>query len=248
MPPLARSWGVHRFLATPARVLGTFLDLVWPPVCAACGEPAWEGDGLCARCAAFLPAAAPRCGRCARIVGPYAMHTPCAHCAGEPTRLDGVITAYAYRGVARELVLGLKFRARFEAAAVLGRALAAAVREADIPGDLIVPVPLSRRRRRARGYDQAVLLAARVQADLPIPCDPRALRRRRDTQPQATLPRARRPRGPRGAFRARRSRVAGRSILLVDDVLTSGGTADACAMALRRAGAVSVVAAVACRA
>ena len=243
---------MRRLVAPPLRlldtVLDTVLDLVWPPVCAACGEAAWEGDGLCARCASFLPAAVPRCARCARPVGPYAVHSPCARCAEERSALDGVLTAYSYRGAARELVLGLKFRARFESAAVLGRALAAAVRDAEIPGDLIVPVPLSRRRRRARGYDQALLLAAEVHAALPIPWDPRALQRRRDTPPQTAVSRARRLRGPRGAFRARRSRVKGRCILLVDDVLTSGGTANACAMALRRAGACSVVAAVACRA
>lgn len=235
-------------LSASGRLLRTVLDLVWPPACAACGEPAWEGDGLCARCAAYLPASGPRCAHCGRPVGPYARPGPCMRCEDESGRLDGVVTAYAYRGVARDLVLGLKFRARLEAAPPLGRALAAAILEARIPGDLIVPVPLSRRRRRARGYDQAVLLAAEVEAALPIPWDPHALLRRRDTPPQTALPRLRRGRGPRGAFRARRSRVRGRSILLVDDVLTSGGTANACASALKRAGALSVVAAVACRA
>lgn len=221
---------------------------MWPPACAACGEPAWDGGGLCPLCAALLPPTVPRCLRCARPVGPFANRSPCLWCTDEPTGLDGALAAYAYRGVARELVLGLKFRARFEAAAILGRALAATVREAEVPGDLIVPVPLSRRRRRRRGYDQALLLAQQVRDALDLACDPRALVRRRDTPPQSTLPRSRRFRGPRGAFSARRSRVRGRSILLVDDVLTSGGTARACATALRRAGARSVVAAVACRA
>lgn len=234
---------------TPGGLLLALVDLVWPPRCAACGAPAWDGEGLCAFCASRVPPPAPRCPRCGRTAGPFAEQDPCAACADEDLRLDGVVAAHAYTGVPRDLVLALKYRACLEAAVPLGRALADALRSADVPGDLVVPVPLSRRRHRQRGFNQAALLAVQVARALDLDLDDdRALVRHRHTPPQVGQTRGRRRRGPRGAFRARRRLVQGRSILLVDDVLTSGATARACAVTMRRAGARSVVAAVACRA
>jgi len=162
--------------------------------------------------------------------------------------LRGVVAPWSYEGPARDLVLGLKFRGRPEAAGVLAAGLLEALEHARVPGDLIVPVPLSPRRRRARGYDQARLLAVPVARALGLELAVHALRRRRHTAPQSGLPPSARRRGPRGAFVARRARVEGRCVILVDDVLTTGATARACALALRAAGARAVTAAVACRA
>jgi ComF family protein len=159
-----------------------------------------------------------------------------------------VVAGFSYGGVARDLVLGLKFRGRLEAVRPLAQRLADAVRARRIPGDLLVPVPLGARRRRERGYDQAALLAEHLGRRLDVALEPAGLVRRRHTPPQALLGRRRRLRSPKGAFAAHRPRVADRAVLLVDDVLTTGGTARACAVALRRAGARAVVAAVACRA
>ena len=227
-----------------------FLDLLWPPRCLACDGLAWDEavPGLCADCAAALPVIRSPCPRCGREAGTWALAGPCAACRGEDLDVDGVVAPLRYRDVARDLVLALKFRRRTPAARPLGALLADAVVSAGRPGDLLVPVPVSRARFRRRGFDQADEIARVVAALTGIARDARALVRHRDVVAQSGLSRARRRRNPRGAFRAVRSRVAGRCVLLVDDVVTTGATAGACARALRRAGAVHVVLAVACRA
>jgi len=158
-----------------------------------------------------------------------------------------VIVGLDYADAARELVLALKFGSRRRAALPLAEALGVAVEAAGAPADLLAAVPLSRRRERERGYNQALLLADAIGRASGIPLDARALERRRHTRRQSRLSRAARRRGPLGAFVARRPRVSGRCVLLVDDVLTTGATIRACALALRRAGAATVTAAVACR-
>ena len=250
----------------PNVLLPTLLDTCFPPRCAACAGHAWDAgrSGLCGTCLRALPPAVLRCFACGRRVGPHGDRLACPACAGPlagpgpltwsgrredlPRRaLRGVVAAWGYAGPARELVVGLKFRARPEAARILAAGLAEALRRTRVPGDLVVPVPLSVRRRRRRGYDQARLLARATARALGLAVRPSALRRRRHTAPQSGLTPAARRRGPRGAFLARRRAVAGRCVILVDDVLTSGATAWACARALRRSGARAVTAAVACR-
>jgi ComF family protein len=161
--------------------------------------------------------------------------------------ISRVVVGQAYEGAARDLVLALKFRARLGAADLLAEPLAEALAGADVPGDLLVPVALSARRLRRRGFNQSLFIARAVARRLGVPVAAGALARRLDAPPQSRSTRAARRRGPRGAFVARRRHVAGRCVLLVDDVLTTGATARACALALRRAGATAVVVAAACR-
>jgi ComF family protein len=161
--------------------------------------------------------------------------------------VDGVTAAWSYEGVPRDLVLALKFRRRLAAAAPLARALATALEEDGVPGDLVVPVPLSRRRLRSRGFNQSEEVARRVAKILGLEASSRALLRVRHSPPQSGRSRAARLRGVLGAFRARRGAVEGRCVLLVDDVLTTGSTLLAASRALRRAGALAVTAAVPCR-
>lgn len=261
-----------RFAAQAALRVGTrvvhgLADALYPPRCLACQARIWAVGALCEACAGAFSAPVPRCRRCGRRTGeggPAAWtHDGCVDCVGElavkdclalrpgtdlrPGALRGVVAACSYRATPRALVLALKFGRRPGAAELLGEALGDALARARWPGDLLVPVPLSGRRLRTRGYNQAELIA-RVSSDRRgIPCAVRALRRRRDTLPQTGLSRAARRRGPAGAFVAEPRLVSGRCVILVDDVLTTGGTARACALALRRAGALQVELAVACR-
>ena len=247
-------------------IVRALFDVALPPSCPACRGRTPAAGRLCRPCCRRLPQRVRRCPSCGREVGPHGVGRGCPQCVG-PQAVDdalrwsgrpegaarrairAVVAGQAYAGSARDLVLALQFGRRLAAGEPLADALAEALAHAGLPGDLLVPVPLSRRRRRRRGFNQSAHLA-RCLADRLVGLElcAGALVRRRHAPPQSRLARSARRRGPRGAFRARPKRVRGRCVLLVDDVLTTGATARACALALRRAGALSVVAAVACRA
>ncbi len=154
----------------------------------------------------------------------------------------------AYAGPLGRLVRALKYRGATRPSVWLGRALATEVAAAGWRPQVVCPVPLHAARRRARGYDQAALLAAAVASALALP-RARLLRRRRATAPQARLSRSARAANVAGAFAPSPGAViAGRRVLLVDDVLTTGATSEACRSALLAAGAAEVRLAVVARA
>ena len=220
-----------------ARVGQAVLDVLFPPRCAACGA---YGSFLCLPCREELPCTRPP--RCPVCWQPQAQGSPCPRCREERPAFAGARSPYLYQGPAREVVHALKYNYLSALARPLAVLMAAYLAEEEaIEADLLVPVPLYGRRRRLRGYNQSALLARELGRIRGLAVDERALSRRRDTSPQARSADAEaRRRNVADAFRAERARVEGRHILVIDDVMTTGATLDACAQALRRAGAASV--------
>lgn len=222
------------------RAAAAALNLLLPPRCAGCGMAVPAADALCAPCFSRLPVLAdPACAGCAEPLPPYAAASMrCARCLADPPPF-AARAAFAYDGLARELVLALKHGGREHLARAMARQMRGAAADW-LDGAAVVPVPMHASRLRTRGFNQAGWLARALS---PAGWLPDALRRTRDTGSTRGLTRAGRSRAVQGAFAvppAARPLLAGRNAVLVDDVLTTGATARACARALRRAGVAQV--------
>ena len=221
------------------------LGLVLPPACLACDAPIGEAGALCAACwsrVAFI--GRPCCARCGLPFEIEAVEGAlCGACTRAPPAYDRARAAFLYQGVGRELILAFKMADRSWLAPRLAVWLQRAAAPLLSDCDLVVPVPLHRWRLLARRFNQAAVLAGLVARQADARLVPDLLVRTRRTPPQTRLSGAQRRRNVRGAFAVRRGRerlVAGQRILLVDDVLTTGATASACARALRKAGAARI--------
>ncbi len=218
------------------------IDLVFPQTCVHCER---EGQLLCGGC---LEDAARIGNEACRTCGvQLEFGSRCGKCAEAPPALARVTAVFQFEGAMRDAVHALKYRDLRAIAPQLGAELAADVHARHRNIDVVAPVPLHRRRLRSRGYNQAELLARPVAARLGVPVSPDLLTRVTDNPPQAKARNeAARSAGVRNAFAAS-SEALGKRVLLIDDVATTCSTLDACARALRRAGAKSVRAAVLAR-
>jgi ComF family protein len=220
------------------------LDLLFPPLCIACREQVSEPGSLCPACwqdMQFLEG--PCCDRCGL---PFEFDpggdTLCAACLAHPPAFDKARAILRYDDASRRPVLALKHADRLDLVPAFGRWLERSGRSLLAEADLIVPVPLHRLRLWNRRYNQSAELARALSRLSGVPTDPFVLVRVRRTPSQGEMPSASaRRRNVRGAFTVpEKADVDGRTILLIDDVLTTGATAHACAKALKRAGAASV--------
>ena len=215
------------------------VDGILPPRCLACGATVGEPDALCARCwAAMSFFAPPWCTVCGlpfpHIMGEGAV---CADCARQRSSWDRARAVLRYDKHSRRLVLALKYD-RTDLANALGQWMRRAGDEILAGADLLVPVPLHWTRLVSRRYNQAGLLAHAIHAAGGPPVAPDWLVRRRRTPSQGRLGPLARARNVRGAFALRPGRsVRGKRLVIIDDVLTTGATAEECARVLRRAGA-----------
>jgi len=221
------------------------LDQLYPPRCPSCAEPVAAQGHLCAPCFRGLHLIAdPSCARCGiPFAVPMEACALCADCLDHPPLYDRARAALVYDEVVGRLVHHLKYHDRMLGLPRYAQWLEQVGAPLLAQSDCIVPVPLHWRRLMSRRYNQAAWLAYALAGRTGLPCLPGLLRRIRPTDPQARKNRAERLRAIQYAFCVpprRRAQVAGKRVLLVDDVMTTGATMSACASALKEAGAANV--------
>lgn len=220
-----------------ALMLDAALRFIFPPRCVACDRLVSGERRMCVVCDVTALEPEHACARCGSL-DLEASTDPCARCAAS-WPIDRAWWAWEHGGAPAQAIHRLKYDDRDD----LARSLAVGFRP--IEGEewqLVLPVPLHRSRLRARGYNQAALLARFVGRRLAVPVDYRTLRRRKNTRPQTRLSVSARRRNVRGAFRlaAKPDAMRGARALLVDDVVTTGATAAECARVLKAAGAARI--------
>jgi ComF family protein len=221
------------------------LDLALPPLCPSCREPLGDGVGLCAACWSKLSFIEPP--YCARLGIPF-LYDPgpgllSMEAIANPPAYDRARAAVRYDDIARALVVSYKYSDRMDLAPLMGRWMTRAGAELLADADALIPVPLHWRRLWARRFNQSAALAAVIANESDVSVLHRSLKRVRATPQQVGLSKAERADNVQGAFRVppeEKVNVAGRRLVLIDDVLTSGATVDTCARALLRAGAAHV--------
>lgn len=222
------------WLATSHRLLS--------PACALCGDSAGL-DGLCGGCRAALPRLpGARCPVCAL---PNPTSSTCGRCVKKQPAFDHVVCALSYEYPTSALILSLKYRSGLAFARPLAARLADALEPEPYP-DVVIPMPLSPGRLAERGFNQAAELARLAAAEFGLKPSSGLVRRSRESVPQASLPWKERARNVRNAFECGVG-LQGKSVAVVDDVLTTGATLHEMALALKRQGARLVTGWVAAR-
>ena len=182
-----------------------------------------------------MPSLCPRCGK------PQPSGILCPSCVGWQARIDGIRSSVRFDGVIRQAIYQLKYRNLRALTAPLAKLLNDYLSTNPVPGEVLVPVPLHQKRLRERGYNQSSLLAQELGKLINLPVVSNCLIRQRHALPQVrTSTMDERWSNVADAFTCCDHRLRGKQVLLIDDVSTSGATLDACAAALKTAGAISV--------
>ena len=219
------------------RSIWSGLDLLFPPVCGGCGK---SGSRWCNDCQQKVPRLLdPICEVCGIPVDEAGR---CVDCQRARPRFRALRSWSAFDAPVRNALHRLKYRRDIGLGDALAAQMSGFVTQLNWPLDLIVPVPLGRKRMQERGYNQVGLISRPLSMAMEIAYAPDALTRVRETRSQVGLTKTQRQDNVRGVFQARAMRVKGRVILVVDDVATTGSTLSSCAEALYAAGARDVFA------
>ncbi|HEX79468.1 MAG TPA: ComF family protein [Dehalococcoidia bacterium] len=211
------------------------LDLLFPSRCLGCGK---EGSLICAACRVTLPVISPPiCHRCGK---PQQDGSLCPACINHLHEIDGIRSPFRFEGIIRLAIHQFKYNNLRHIASSLSELLGIHLAKKPIPGEILMPVPLHYRRLRERGYNQSQLLAKELGKLTGLPVIAHCITRRRQAIPQAKAASInQRCSNVSDAF-ACHGNLKGKKVILIDDVATSGATLDACAAALKSAGAASV--------
>jgi ComF family protein len=220
-----------------SRLFRSVLDFALPPRCGGCGAIVEDIDSFCTDCWRKLEFLQGGCTRCGLPLKGTEAET-CGACLAQPPRLDRIRAAVAYDDISRSIALRLKYGRKNALARTMSRYKRPLFGE--LPRDtLLVPVPLHRRRLWSRGFNQSAIVARDLSRRTGLPVAVGALKRTRATPPLKGMGMRQRRRTVAGAFRST-MQLHGRTVILIDDVLTTGSTANACARVLKRAGAERV--------
>ena len=219
-----------------AKLKGLARDLLFPQWCIGCGK---EGDFICSSCRRLLPRIMPPlCPRCGK---PQPSGILCPGCVSWQAEIDGIRSPFRFDGIIRQAIHQLKYKNLRALAVPLAKFLQDYLVTNPVPGEVLVPVPLHQKRLRERGYNQSSLLAQELGKLINLPVADNCLIRQKHAPPQARSSSVDdRRSNVADAFACRDQRPKDKRVLLIDDVSTSGATLDACAGALKAAGATSV--------
>jgi len=212
------------------------LNFLFPPRCVSCGK----GEAfLCRKCHnKLIYLQPPLCIRCSK---PIYTGTICHKCQSQIWDIDGIYSIFKYGGAIRQAIIQFKYENIKVLADPLSHFMVEYLKKHHLSFDIIIPVPIHRRRLRERGYNQSSLLAQRLSRMTRIPVAEGSLIRTKHTSPQAKTDNVeQRRKNIRNAFKCVNHDISGKRILLIDDVCTSGATLNSCAASLKSVGAASV--------
>jgi ComF family protein len=227
-------------MKTVYKWLNSIQQVVFPPTCILCGNRGTQTMDLCQSCLLHLPQNNSHCRCCAEILEPsQSDNLLCGRCINNPPAFRQVHAPFRYQDALPYLITGLKFGNQLKNARLLGLLLADTLQDLPIKPDVLIPVPLHPARYRERGFNQSLEIAKIVASQLHIPIDHRNCIRHRDTPHQTGLTAKKRRENLRRAFNVASSFHVHYAVI-VDDVMTTGATANALALALKKAGVEQV--------